>query len=985
MHRKITILGILMLALAFTSNITSAASAGVEGYIKDAKTGEALLGANVVLVGTSLGAAADIHGKYVITNVPAGTYTIRVTYIGYKQKEAQITLVDGATTKQDFELEPVSVEGATVTITAQASGQTQAINQQLSSNQIVSVVSAAKIQELPDANAAESLGRLPGMSVLRSGGEADEVVIRGLAPKFNQILVNGIQLTSSNPNDQSVDLSMISSNMLEGMEVKKTVTPDMDANVIGGVVNLEMREAQVKEPGIAQFHFLMQGGYNGLSNAYNKFNNYKYVGSVENRYLDNKFGMFAQVEVDRRNLTSNSFGGSYSNDGSIIPLYITNGLNLDNIPRDRQRYNGAFVFDYVLPAGTIKFSNFLSSGTTDAQDRGEYFGITGGAGSNIHNYTFSFSHSTLSVITNALHLQYQLPVFHLNAILSHSYSETKDPNDWNVTFQQGAAGLGSLINQPNLDPRDIVKAANNNLALTYLNGAANTSSFSRARALDAALDLDANLNLSENITSLFKFGGMYRYLTRSYKYSSTGSEGLGLQSARYVDSLIASHFPALSAYVNSTSLPMSAFLDAGYNYGNFLSGDYMMHYPLSYGTLTELARFLSSNSSLIQSNPLAAASYFHDQFASTTNNYDGHENQSAVYAMATINIGPDITLIPGVRYQNLQTTYTAARGIQNASSQLGGPYNHYDTTVTETHGFWLPDVAMKYKPLPWFDIRFSYTNTLAYPDYNAIIPRIDVSTGGYIAYNNYQLVPSRSTNYDLYFSFYNNEIGLFTAGGFLKHIDNLIFPYTFYVTGAEALKYYPPGLATIIPTGTYQVSTFVNNPSRATVYGLEFEWQTHFWYLPQPFDGIVLNINYTHVFSKEEYPFVFYGRPPGSRVPVAIDTSYTSRLLYQPNNIVNVSFGYDLKGFSARLSMIFQEDIFSGPNFWPQLRSNTASYTRWDFSAKQDLPWFGLQLFGDLTNINDETDRLVIQAPTGVPSSQGDYGMSADLGLRINF
>ena len=985
MRRNIYVLSILILALAFISNSTLATSAGLEGNIKDATTGEPLIGANVILLGTSLGAAADSHGKYVISNVPSGTYTVRVTYIGYKQQELQITLREDETTKQDFSLEPTTVEGNPVVVNGQASGQTQAINQQLSSDQITSVVSAAKIQELPDANAAESLGRLPGMSVLRNGGEADQVVIRGMAPKFNQILINGIQLTSSNPNNQSIDLSMISSNMLASMEVKKTVTADMDASVIGGIVNLEMREAKVKEPGVPQFNFLLQGGYNALSNAYNKLNNYKYVVSVENRFFDNKFGIFAQVGVERKNLTSNSFGASYGINGPTIPLYITNGLNLDNIPRDRQRYNGAFVLDYNLPEGSIKFSNFLSTGTTDSQDRGEYFGITGSAGSNIHNYSLSYSHSTLSVITNAVRLQYQLPIFHVNAVLSHAYSETKDPNDWNITFQQGSAGLGGLINQNNLDPMDIVKAANNDLSSAYLNGAANTSSFSRARALSASLDLDANLNLSENITSVIKFGGMYRYQTRSYSYSTTGSQGLGLQSARYVDSLIARHFPSLLAYVNSTSLPMSAFLDADYSYGNFLSGDYMMHYPLSYGMLSELARFLSSSSSLIQSNPLASASYFHDQFNSKTNNYDGHENQSAVYAMATIKIGSDITLIPGIRYQNLQTTYTGVRGVENASSALGGPYNHYDTTVTETHGFWLPDFALKYKPFSWFDVRFSYTNTLAYPDYNAIIPRIDVSTGGYIAYNNYQLVPSRSRNYDLYFSFYNNDIGLLTVGGFLKQIDNLIFPYTFYVTGAEALKYYPPGLATVTPSGLYQITTYVNDPNRAKVYGLEFEWQTHFWYLPHPFDGIVLNVNYTHVYSKEDYQFVYYGKPPGSRVPVAIDTAYTTRLLYQPNNIVNLSLGYDYEGFSARISLIYQEDIFSGPNFWPQLRSNTASYTRWDFSAKQDLPWFGLQLFGDLTNINSETDKIVIQAPTGVPSSQGDYGMTADLGLRINF
>ena len=978
MSRFTSVIGVIFLTIILLSTSIQAASTTIEGYVKDATTGDALFGANVMLVGTSMGAAADMNGKYIILNVVPGKYKIRATYIGYRSQTKEVTIKDGEQLKIDFKLEAVAVEGQAVIVTAQASGQTQAINQQLTSDNIVNVVSAAKIQELPDANAAESLGRLPGVSVLRSGGEADQVVIRGLAPKFNQILINGIQLTSSNPNDQSVDLSMISSNMLEGMEVKKTVTPDMDANVIGGVVNLELREAQVKVPGVPQFGLLAQGGYNGLSNAANKLNNYKYVVSGEDRFFNDNLGIFAQVDVERKNLTSNQMGASYSNDGSQIPLYITNGLNLDNIPRDRQRYDGALVIDYRLPEGTIKFSNFLSTGTTDVQDRGEYYGIAGAAGSNVHNYSLAYSNSTLSVITNALHLKYQLPIFHVNAIISHTYTETKDPHDWTVTFQQGSAGLGGLIGQPNINPLDIPKAANNDTSATFLNNLYNTGSFSGARALTASLDLKANANVSDEITSVIKFGGSYRYQTRLYNYNTTGGQGLGLLSAKYVDNMIANHFPSTAKYNNTTQLPIGPFLDPKYSYGKFLGGSYPMIYPLNFAMLSELTNFLQQNAGLIAAND--AVSYFNDQFGSATYNYTGNEKQSAGYVMATINIGPQITIIPGIRYQNLQTTYTGTRGVENTSSALGGSYNHYDTTVTVNHGFWLPDVALRYKPLSWFDIRLSYTNTLSYPDYNAIIPRIDVASG-YIAWNNFKLVPSRSTNYDVSFSFYNNTIGLLTIGGFLKQIDNLIYPYTFYAPGANALQFFPPGITSVSPSGTYQVSTYVNNPNRAKDYGFELDWQTHFWYLPHPLDGLVLDINFTRVFSSEDYPFV--NAEKIGRQVVYVDTEYTARLLYQPDNIANLSLGYDYQGFSVRISMIYQDNIFSGPNFWPQLRSSTSAYTRWDLSAKQDLPWYGLQVYGDLSNINSENDVQVIQAPTGVPQSRQDYGMTADFGIRV--
>ena len=976
-------LSILIIGISFIISSAYAEAAGIEGFVKDKGTGEELIGANVILLKTSIGAATDNHGKYVIRNVPAGTYTLRASYIGYNSKDVTVVIKEGMSLEQNFELEPVTVLGETVTVTGQASGQNSAINQQLSSDKIVSVVSAARIQELPDANAAESLGRLPGISVLRSGGEANEVVIRGMAPKFNQILVNGVQLTSSNPNNASVDLSMISSNMLEVMEVQKTVTPDMDASVIGGVVNLELREAKVKEPGVPEFGVVVQGGYNALSNAYHKLNNYKYVGSLENRFLNNRLGVFAQVDIERKNLTSNQLGAAYTNDGDSIPLYFTEGLNLNNIPRDRKRYDGAIVLDYKLPDGSVKLSNFVSTGTTDIQNRGEYFGIQGTGGSNIINTTLAYSKNKLSVITNALHMKYELPIFYVDAVVAHTYTETDNPNDWTATFVQGSAGLDTLSGKTNLDPRIIPKAATPDPTISFLNNLANTGSFSGARALSASLDISKDLNISNVITSVIKFGGMYRHQTRSYTYHTTGTQGLALESAKYVDTLIGQHSLGTVQYGNK--IPLSLFVDPTYDYGKFLGGEYNMNDPLNAPMLADLAAFLQNSTGLIAK--YAPLSYFKDQALSTMNNYSGYENQSAAYIMATIGIGQQITLIPGVRYQNLQTVYTASRGLQNTSSDLGGAYNHYDTTVTQNHGYWLPDASLKYKPFDWFDVRLSYSSTLAYPDFIAIIPMINVSSSeGVINYNNIDLVPSRSYNYDAYFSFYSNEIGLLTIGGFLKQIDNLIYPTTFYVTGTEAYKYFPPSLITgaPAPSGNPQINTYINDSNRATDYGLELDWQTHFWYLPHPLDGLVLNVNYTHVFSEEKYP---YGKlqkvTPRLRVP--IDTFYTARLLYQPDNIANLSIGYDFQGFSVRVSMIYQDNIFSGPNFYPQLRTRTSAYTRWDLSAKQDLPWFGMQVYGDLSNINGENDIQVIEAPTGVPQAQQDYGMTADLGLRIIF
>ncbi len=172
-------------------------SGTLKGTVYDKTSRDALPGAHVVIKGTSNGAATNLSGGYLLHSVPAGNVTVVVSYIGYRSVTEVITIADGQTVTKDFTLLATTVEGEEVLVTAQAQGQLQAINQQLSSDKIVNVVSEAKIQELPDFNAAQAIARLPGVSTLQSSGEANKVVIRGLAPQYNQVAVSGISLAST--------------------------------------------------------------------------------------------------------------------------------------------------------------------------------------------------------------------------------------------------------------------------------------------------------------------------------------------------------------------------------------------------------------------------------------------------------------------------------------------------------------------------------------------------------------------------------------------------------------------------------------------------------------------------------------------------------------------------------------------------------------------------------------------------------------------
>jgi TonB-dependent receptor len=960
----------ILLTCAVIATTGFAATGAIEGIVRDSQTGDALPGANVMIVKTSLGASTDVNGKYTIREAPPGSYTLRATYIGYKQKEVAIQINEGQTIKQDFKLVAVGVEGEEVVVTAQAAGQKGAINQQLASMPVMNVVSAARIQELPDVNAAESVGRLPGVSLIRTGGEGSRVVIRGLSPQYNQITMDGVELSSNvnsqnsiisgDPNqgigaaselgDRGMDLSMISSSMLGGIEVIKAITPDMDATVLGGVVNFDMRKAAKEPTGesassswVPHLDLGTQVGYNQLRHMYN---NYRFVGSVEKRFMDNSLGFFLQGAAERRNLSSNAMSAGYalydkSHGDAGIPQI--EGLSMDDVNRTRERVGGTFVVDYQHESGSIGFLNSLSKSTTKALNNSEILAWR----SNSITFQADETNNQLTTLTNILTLRQDIPLFRLTVKASHAYSESRNPTDLLFTFwQQSGSGFANRGDLSYADPRTLAWTATPNPAIARFARLRSSDVLSRERTLNGSLDLETSVAISEMVSGSLKFGGSVLHRTRDYDLNSLDGGNYWLGS-----------YPGLTS--------MFPFLDTGYDPKSYLNGDY----PHPYSMITDPMWILLPNYRI--NGP---ESNFGNNMESSFNDYSGHETKSAGYAMLTVKIGEDIKLLPGVRYQNLTTTYEAMRGVAVPGGIQGG-----DTTVTQSHGYWLPMVHLRYSPLEWFTIHGAYTNTLNYPDYSTITPRFYLSQS-VVYYNNFRIKPARSENFDLVLSFHSNEIGLLTVDGFKKQIKDLIFFSRTYTTDLSSYPDLPQSGKQLL-----EFNTYINNPIPIDLWGIETEWQTNFWYLPKPFDGLVLTVNYTHIFSEADYPRSEVNTvydDEGNMTQTVKDTFYTTRLLNQPNDIVNISFGYDYAGFSARLSMLYQDNIFKHPDFWMQNRVNSASVTRWDLAVKQELPWLGMQVYLTLSNITGAMETDVNQK-TLLPASKEHYGMSGDLGLRV--
>ncbi|MEL7122223.1 MAG: carboxypeptidase-like regulatory domain-containing protein, partial [Bacteroidota bacterium] len=354
---------LLVLCLLFSATITFSQKGIVTGQVFDTDGITTMPGANVYLKNEiTTGTVTDIDGKFTLNNLTIGPQIIVVSFTGFEAQEFDVEVKAGEPVKLEVTLRPAAVLGQEIVVTAQLLGQAKAINQQLNSESIANIVAADRIQELPDVNAAEAIARLPGVSINRSGGEGQKVVIRGVEPKFNAITVNGVRLPSNSSTDRSVDLSLISPELLDGIEVFKSPLPDMDAEAIGGTVNLKLRKA----PKDLRLLTRLFRGYNNLNDD---FGDYKALLQVSNRLFNNKLGFVAQGNIERFNRGGDYLTNTWAQGRTDPETGITDiegrTLRLEDRQEIRRRLNGSLNLDYDLGTSSITLFGLYSKTERD--------------------------------------------------------------------------------------------------------------------------------------------------------------------------------------------------------------------------------------------------------------------------------------------------------------------------------------------------------------------------------------------------------------------------------------------------------------------------------------------------------------------------------------------------------------------------------------------------------------------------------------------
>lgn len=932
--------------------------------------GEPLPYANIIIVGTSYGASTDMEGYYKISNIPEGTYKIRASYIGYEPREETIIVKANKVIELNFTLKLTVLEGTEViTITAQAKGQVEAINQQLNSNTIVNVVSKAKIEELPDANAAESLGRLPGVSIIRSGGEGNKVVIRGMEPKFNLITINGVRVPSTETNNRSVDLSMFSVNMLDGIELTKAITPDKDADAVGGIIDFKVNKAPV---GLTS-QLMIQKGYNGHSKNFYPF---KVYGGFSNRYLNNLLGGYFYINYEQADRSAYQFTGSYDVQGTPLPgeellrdIKVTS-FSLRDVHSKVKRFGTTLNLDFAFHNGSILLMNIYSYLKGDAYTYYDGLNITNVA----HSYRLLRDIYELNLLTNSIKGEFDFNWIKTDFQISHSFSKRYNPVDYYVEFRENSAFKGNIADHITEGPAVIQDFARNNLAETGLSTLVKQPSNNNERILTSELNIVIPWNIGNLFSGNIKTGGKYRY---SYKnadesyYQSNPSITDSYDPTKGIAGVL-NAYPGVTFPMTTNGLiQMRPFWDSTYSISSFMNGKYDFGYALNLTKIEDLI------------NRVSPGSYYYSPRGDIDDNRV-FERIAAGYIMATINVGDKLMILPGVRYESERSHYKGAYVIYEDTGLRSAESFRRDSIAIRKNDFMFPMIHLRFKVNSWFDIRFASTKSIIRPDYRYLVPKyFENSLGLSISRGNPYLKPARSNNLDLSFAFHSNTIGLFTVSGFYKEISDMFYTITrVIISKQDALN-----MGLDENKNGFQITEPINNISKAYVRGVEFDWQTRFWYLPGFLSGIVLNINYTKMKSTTYYPRTLLLQerlksPPWFRI-TRIDTSRSGRMLNQPNDILNCSLGYDYKGFSGRISVLFQGNTLSSVGSRPELDGFTKNLLRYDLSLKQNMSQ-NLQIFFNLNNFTNSAD-ISTEPIKGYETSASYYHWTADLGLRYNF
>lgn len=803
---------ILLLTFGFSINFMLGQEGILSGRVVD-ELGLGLPGASVRILEIDKGTPTDVNGYYSIIELADGDYTIQITFIGYKKIEQKISINSGGTLELNFSLEPgYTATGDVMVIGDRLKGQAKALNEQRTNANITNVVAADQIGRFPDANVGDALKRIPGITVQNDQGEARNFIIRGLAPQLNSVMLNGERIPSAEGDNRNIQLDLIPSDLIQTIQVNKAVLPNMDADAIGGAVNLVTRSA----PSGQRISGTLASGYNFLSDKP------IWTGTLiaADRFADNKLGVLASLSFNDHNFGSDNVEAVWWENDQGDAVLEEFDIRQYQVQRRRRSFNLALDYEFnanhrLFLSGVYNWRDdwenrfrMRVSQLDDAFDSGSFTELRPG----VYNLTYDPSiddsgarvqYQTKGGLGNdrvdyrrledqrnrniSLRGEHQFNKLRVDWSATYARASEKRPNERYISYREAEQNVTLDVSNPKFPNVGLTNSSDNfNIGFHEI-----TEEFQDTYDEDFNSRLDFILPASQKM--VLKFGGRLRTKSKVrenayYAYEPVDEDAFG----------------ATLGDLPNIDMTKDDFL-VGTQYR---AGYFVMPQFLGDLDLTNRSQFDESDE---------RAEYIPGNFNANENIYGG-------YLMADINFNNKLSGIVGLRLESTSIDYTG---------------NEYDvdndliTTESASQNYTnlMPGVHLNYSFNDYSLLRFAWTNTIARPNYFDLVPYAEyIQEDDELTRGNASLNPTTSMNFDLMFENYFKNIGLFSAGIFYKDMDDFIY---------ERVQedYTDPQYG-----GGLEFTTFENGGT-AEVYGIEVAFQKQIW------RGLGVYLNYTYTQS----------------------------------------------------------------------------------------------------------------------------------------
>lgn len=942
--------------LLFNSGII--AQSILRGKILDAKTKEPLVGASLLILNTASGASSDINGEFRIDYKKSLPLVIQCSYIGYEVKNVKI---DNHTSESiQIFLLPNSIQFDVIDINAEAKGAARALIQQRVSDHIVNIMASEQIEKFPDVNAAEAIQRIPGVTLQRDQGEGRYVQLRGTPPELTTFNVNGEQMPSPEGKVRYVGLDILSVDQIDLIEVTKVFTPDMDADGIGGNINVI-----TKSPGsdIPELKINFSAGYNSLRNkslGQFQFSFHQKMGKlgfgiVGNYYENNQAAENMEFEFGKGPF----YGSQNVEKNNYFLQYRESQLRYYEV--DRKRIGLSPVLTFKVSKGKEFYLKGLYSHYTDRETRRRIihtmddpidfnYYLYGGIERDLKFRTKNQNLSSLSLgglwDWKWIKSDFQMTIANANE---------REPDRMEVNFENPGKAIQIKMDQTHpVFPLSTYPTPEGKLLSSNYNFYTFQSLlFENAKVDDVNFTPRLNIELPYSLSTLgkgfIKFGGKIRMKEKSRDISS---------------SLYGAFFENVSIYPGSAPKLSIPLITDGFSKGSFFGYPNKMEAIPGVNEIKNFFEFYPQHF-IYNRTDTKVATFGED--------YRAKERITSVYGMVK-HEWKRMTIITGIRLEHTNIDYQGFQVLTRGSRFLG-----LDTLNDQrNHLFILPQFQVNYKLPNNTNLKAALTHSYARPNFEDVLPYREQDRTE-VKYGNPELKYPFSRNLDIVAERYFSD-GFISMGLFYKHISDFVFFYKRFAHEGDPADY-----------GLVEINKAING-NKAQLGGIELMVQRKFWFLNGVLKDFGIYANYTLTQSKAN----IFKRLPANYTEAVVEfrkDDFSGFANLSETEIIplpgqaphagNLALFYENAKCYVRLSGFFQSAFLYRLGADDDLDEYYGQQLRLDFTGNISIGKT-MRLFIDAANLTNTPLTFYLGSTKKIPRLIENYGWWARMGLKWN-